>query len=154
MKLSEFKTYLKQVESVKFVLSDGKIVPQHYHVTEVAQVNKRFIDCGGVIRDQASISLQLWTSDDYDHRLSCEKLNAIISLAQEQLNLEDLDLVVQYQGNTIEEYDLSFNGSDFVLERRFTDCLAKDSCKPIIKSKVNLASFGKNSCCPPESNCC
>ena len=38
-----------------------KIVPTtFFHITEVGQVNKRFIDCGGTKRDEKLISFQLF----------------------------------------------------------------------------------------------
>lgn len=51
MKLSEFKKQLSTVTELNFVLPNGTIVPQHFHVTEVGQVTKNFIDCGGTVRN-------------------------------------------------------------------------------------------------------
>ena len=44
---------------------------------------KKFIDCGGVIRDEKVINFQLWYSVDEDHRLEAEKLRKIIALSEE-----------------------------------------------------------------------
>ena len=45
MKLSEFKSILNQIETIEFTLPDGSLIPQHFHITEVGQLDKRFIDC-------------------------------------------------------------------------------------------------------------
>ncbi len=56
MKLSEFKDILKTKKTIGFQLSSGEVVPSHFHVTEVGQINKRFIDCGGTLRDENVVS--------------------------------------------------------------------------------------------------
>ena len=57
MKLSEIKEILPTLDNVEFQLENGTFVPEHFHVTEVGQINKRFIDCGGVIRDEKAVLL-------------------------------------------------------------------------------------------------
>ena len=78
MKLSEIKNYLKSIECIGFQLPNGNLVPKHFHVTEVGKVTKDYIDCGGKVRSEAVISFQLWEENDYDHRLSPDKLLTII----------------------------------------------------------------------------
>jgi hypothetical protein len=70
MKLSEIKETLKSMSAVTFVLPNGSIVPQHFHVTEVGQITKHFIDCGGTVRDEKTANFQLWEANDFDHRLA------------------------------------------------------------------------------------
>lgn len=158
MKLSEIKDVLKSLEKIKFVLPNGSLVPSHFHVTEIGQVKKHFIDCGGTIRNEEVINFQLWSADDYNHRLHPEKLIDIIKLSEEKLNLKDLEIEVEYQGETIEIYNLNFADGDFILETKFTDCLAKDKCgitenQP--KKKVSLSSLSsEKSSCTPNSGCC
>ena len=50
MTLEQIKEILPTLENVEFQLEDGTFVPEHFHVTEVGQINKKFIDCGGTIR--------------------------------------------------------------------------------------------------------
>ncbi len=45
MKLSEIKEILPALENVEFQLENGTFVPEHFHVTEVGQIIKNFIDC-------------------------------------------------------------------------------------------------------------
>lgn len=152
MVLSEVKNALEKVDEVTFVLPNGKRVPQHFHVTEVGHIEKHFIDCGGTERKDAVINFQLWTAQDYDHRLSAKKLNSIIDLSKSRLNLDDLDVEVEYQGDTIGKYGLAFDGKVFWLTAKQTDCLAKDNCgipQEQLKQDTNEANA-----CAPGSGCC
>ena len=157
MKLSEIKTKLTELNSVDFELQNGTKVPEHFHVTEVGVVHKHFIDCGGTVRNEKIANFQLWNANDSDHRLKPQKLLNIIELSEKTLGIEDLEVEVEYQMETIGRYALEFNGKSFVLMPKFTDCLASDSCGiPQEKKKVRLSEIvvNNNSCCSPESNCC
>lgn len=157
MKLSEIKKHLKDLETIAFELPNGELVPAHFHVTEVGKVTKNFIDCGGTVRNEEVINFQLWNKDDYNHRLHPEKLVHIINLSEKVLNLEDLEIEVEYQGETIGKYGLDFNGTHFLLTSKATACLAEDLCGiPQQKNKVRLSDLNKNetSRCTPNSGCC
>ncbi len=157
MKLSEFKNILRSKEEIAFELPNGELVPSHFHVTEVGQVDKFFIDCGGTIRRERRVNFQLWEANDYDHRLHPEKLINIIQLSEEKLLLTDEEIEVEYQGETIGKYYLDYKGGNFLLTATLTDCLAKDKCGvPTQKEKVSLADLSKpkESCCTPGSGCC
>ncbi|WP_417198605.1 DUF6428 family protein [Bizionia sp.] len=155
MKLSEIKQHLSQLETIAFQLPNGQLVPNHFHVTEIGKINKHFIDCGGTVRTENVINFQLWEANDYDHRLHPEKLVSIIELSEKILNLEDLEIEVEYQGSTIGKYDLDFDGTNFLLTNKQTDCLAKDKCGiPAGKSKLKLSEIEKIDSCAPGSGCC
>lgn len=155
MKLSQVKSQLERLTTLNFILPDGAVVPPHFHVTEVGQVTKKYIDCGGTLRNESMVSFQLWEADDYDHRLGAAKLLDIIQLAERVLELPDLEVDVEYQGTTIGRYGLEFTGSDFLLIPRQTDCLAKDKCGiPMEKPKIKLSSIAQGSVCTPNSGCC
>lgn len=155
MKLAELKNILKSQETILFELPDGKYVPKHFHVTEVGKVSKNFIDCGGTVRNEEVVSLQLWSSIDYNHRLHPEKLLHIIELSESKLGLENAEIEVEYQGQTIQKYGLDFDGSNFLLTSKHTDCLAKTDCLvPVAKIKQKLSDLQKSSCCSPSSGCC
>lgn len=151
MKLSEIKTALKYLKKIEFVLPNGEVVPPHFHVTEVGQTTKHFIDCGGTVRTEKVVNFQLFTAADYDHRLSTEKLSSIIELSEKTLNLEDAEIEVEYQGKTIEKYNLAFINGRLQLKPKKTDCLAKDKCG-IPEELVNTES--NSNCCTPGSGCC
>jgi len=154
MKLSEIESALQIMDEVRFVLPNGDLVPAHFHVTEVGMVHKHFIDCGGTIRKESRVNFQLWVAGDFDHRLGAEKLASIIQLSKDQLALEDAQVEVEFQQDTIGKFDLSFNGKEFVLVNTQTDCLAKDKCGiPAEKLKVNLAEMTASGCAP-GSGCC
>lgn len=156
MKLSEVKDALGQIESLYFELPDGSMVPSHFHVTEIGEVQRRFIDCGGTLRKETVINFQLFTADDYDHRLLAKKLKDIIAISEKHLLLDDHEVEVEYQGNTIETYGLKFNGKHFVLLPTHTDCLAKDGCGiPEKKPRVRLSELqAQSNECVPGSGCC
>ena len=155
MKLSQVKSILKQLDTISFQLPDGELVPNHFHVTEVGKITKHFIDCGGTERNEEVVNFQLWNANDYDHQLHPEKLLNIIELSENRLKIGDLDIEVEYQANTIGKFGLDFDGKHFILTSKQTDCLAKDKCNiPVEKTKVDLSSLNKQSCCSPDTNCC
>lgn len=155
MKLTEIKIILKSLENIGFKLPNGTLVPNHFHVTEIGKISKHFIDCGGTERKEDIVNFQLWNTNDYDHRLHPEKLLDIIELSEKALQIEDSEIEVEYQGETIQKFGLDFDGKNFVLTSKQTDCLAKDKCGITIeKPKVKLADVGKEPCCSPGGNCC
>jgi hypothetical protein len=155
MKLSELKNKLSHAEAVNFELENGTLVPEHFHVTEVGVVSKHFIDCGGTIRNEKVANFQIWNANDYDHRLKATKLLNIIKLSEEKLGMEDLEIEVEYQADTIGKYGLSFNGYNFVLVAKQTACLASDSCGiPPEKIKVKMADLVTQNTCTPGGGCC
>ncbi|UBM60297.1 DUF6428 family protein [Marinilongibacter aquaticus] len=155
MKLSEIKTALHALETIAFELPDGSLVPSHFHVTEVGKITKHFIDCGGTVRHEEVVNFQLWNANDYNHRLHPEKLSKIIALSESVLGIEDLEIEVEYQGQTIEKFGLDFDGKHFLLTSKQTDCLARDKCSiPSQKTKLNLAELQSGSACTPGGGCC
>jgi len=155
MKLSQIKRTLVDLESIAFQLPNGELVPRHFHVTEVGMITKNFIDCGGTLRNEEVINFQLWSANDYDHRIHPEKLLHIIELSEKTLGLPDLDIEVEYQGETIGKYGLDFDGTNFLLTTKATDCLAKENCGiPASKPKVKPPELQTAECCAPGSGCC
>ena len=155
MRLSELKNKLDTLEAIAFQLPDGQLVPSHFHVTEVGKITKNFIDCGGTVRNEEVISLQLWKAGDYDHRLHPDKLLEIVTLSERILELGDLEIEVEYQAETIAKFGLDFDGTKFLLTTTQTDCLAKEKCGiPEEKPKVKLQDLHKKRVCSPGGNCC
>ena len=146
------------MDQIAFQLPDGQFVPAHFHVTEVGRVAKNFIDCGGTLRNEQSISFQLWEADDFDHRLAPQKLKSIIELSETLLSLDDsLPVTVEYQGDTIGQYHLAVQNGHFVLENTKTACLAQDQCGiPAPKPKIRLRDLtvASDSSCTPGGGCC
>jgi hypothetical protein len=147
MKLSEFKQHLDSLSQLNFIQPNGNFVPRHFHITEAGLTTKHFIDCGGTVRMEKVASLQLWVADDFEHRLEPQKLQNIIASAQALFGNEDLDVEIEYQAETINRFGLDFNGNNFLLTAKQTDCLAKDHCG-IPSTKI------KNTSCKPGSGCC
>lgn len=157
MKLSELKSQLASLGELRFILPDGTAIPPHFHVTEVGQITRHFVDCGGTIRTERGVNFQLWEDGDFDHRLGPQKLAGIIALSERLLGMEDGEIEVEYQAGTICKYGLTIDKGLLLLTARFTDCLAKESCGiPKAKPRIKLSELGNaaGSCCAPGDNCC
>ena len=130
MKLNEFKQQLANVDKLAFHLPFGEVVPSHFHITEVGLTTKKFIDCGGQVRETKFANFQIWTAEDTDHRLLPEKLLTIVEIAEGNIpEIKDLEIEVEYQVETVGKYSLELEKSgSFVLKNKKTDCLAKDKC--------------------------
>jgi len=149
MKLSAIKKILPTLDNVAFQLENGSIVPEHFHVTEVGLVTKNFIDCGGIIRNEKVVNFQLWNANDFEHRLKPAKLLNIIKLSEQKLGIEDLEIEVEYQSDTIGKYGLKYENNTFILTNKQTDCLAKDNCG-IPEEKLAPTQ----NACTPGGGCC
>lgn len=158
MILSEFKAYLQNAEDLNFKLPNGTDVPKHFHVTEVGESTKSFIDCGGTVRSEKVVNFQLWCAEDYEHRLTPERLLTIITLSEDKINIGNHQIEVEYQGNTIGKYALEYNNENLVLEPKHTNCLAFEECAlPAEKQKVVLSNINNKAAttsCTPGGGCC
>ena len=158
MKLSDIKMVLPTLKEVTFKLPNGTTIPEHFHVTEVGMIKKHFIDCGGTVRIENVINFQLWEANDFDHRLAPQKLLSIIELSEKVLAIEDNEVEVEYQSDTIGKYGLHFNGTNFELTTKTTNCLASDKCgippEKIKKNLVDLTTETISNTCTPGGGCC
>ena len=153
MLLSAFKQKLGEIETLEFHLPDGQFVPAHFHITEIGNVSRNYIDCGGTLRQENKLNLQLWVSSDSDHRLAPDNLLNILQLAEKQLGFSNEEVEVEYQQSTIGRYELAFNGTVFQLINTQTACLAPDQCGiPQEKPRVRVTVGGLS--CDPNSGCC
>ncbi|MDF1739107.1 MAG: DUF6428 family protein [Verrucomicrobiales bacterium] len=145
-------------ESLRMILPDGKVVPAHFHVTEVGRVRKDFIDCGGTVRQDAHCQLQLLVATDFEHRLAPAKLLKIIEMSQPILGDEPLSLTVEYGQKVAVVYPVSALEVEdgvlrFSLETPVTACLAADACGLSFEEAGSPKSAAE-ACCAPGSGCC
>ena len=153
MLISAFKQTLRELDTLKFQLPNGEYVPAHFHITEVGNITRNFIDCGGVQRQENKLNLQLWVASDTDHRLDPTNLLNILQLAEKQLGNSNVEVEVEYQQITIGRYKLAFNGAVFQLINTQTACLAPNQCGiPQEKPRVRITASGLS--CNPNSGCC
>ena len=153
MLISAFKQTLRELDTLKFQLPNGAFVPAHFHITEVGNITRNFIDCGGVQRQENKLNLQLWVASDTDHRLDPTNLLNILQLAEKQLGNSNVEVEVEYQQSTIGRYKLAFNGAVFQLINTQTACLALNQCGiPQEKPRVRVTASGLS--CNPNSGCC
>lgn len=120
---------------VRFRLPDGALVPAHAHVTEVARVEKRFVDCGGTLRDERWCRLQVWVADDTEHRLTAGKLAQILDKGRPVLGDAALEVDVEYEAPVITQFpalsaEPGPEGVVVSLGTRRTACLAPEKCLP------------------------
>lgn len=156
MNLQQIKALLPTLDTLSFRLENGTPIPAHFHLTEMGVVDKRFVDCGGTLRQEKVISLQLWTANDTDHRFLPSKWLHIIELFEHELGMQNLDLEVEYQQESIGKFGLAFDGKTFILMNKKTACLAEDQCGIPQKQKLALSALqsSSSSTCKPGSGCC
>tara|TARA_A200000113_G_scaffold167580_1_gene152266 strand:+ start:113 stop:577 length:465 start_codon:yes stop_codon:yes gene_type:complete len=154
MKLSEFKLYLKNSKKVEFQLPNGDYVPSHFHVTEVGLNSKKYIDCGSNIRITNKVNFQLWFADDYNHKISPEKLLRIIELSEKTFMLMDLEIEIEFQQSTIGVFDLDYKNDIFQLINKKTDCLDKEKCGFKEIKIAEYSGINNQKVCNSEDGCC
>ena len=130
---------------LRFRLPTGALTPVHLHLTEVARVEKRFLDCGGTLRAEVSARLQLWSADDTDHRVGCAKALQILDRGTALVGSAALPMEVEYDFPLLTVFPVVgsvVEGSEriFLLGVRQADCLAPDVCLP--------------KACQPGGGCC
>lgn len=134
---------------IQFKVPGRNFIPDHFHVTEVARVQKDFVDCGGTLRSEAACVLQIWVADDLEHRLSTDKLARILDSAVGVLKSDDLPVQVEYESDTISRFLVSsanVEESTVVLQLAalHTGCLAPDRCGLSVLPVVGCETTG---CC-------
>ena len=162
MKLSELKEQLARNPdaNVRFLLPNGNAIPPHAHVTEVARIDKRFVDCGGTLRNDSLCRLQTWFANDLDHRLTAGKLLKILDKAKSFLASDDLEVDVEHEAGFISQFPLeSVEVLRYAiilhLGTRHTACLAPDKCLPAPKPAPDFSPLKFNFREQPESaGCC
>ncbi len=152
MKLNELRDLLDNNRDKQFLLQlpDQNHVPVSFHITEVGQVDKKFIDCGGKIHFCQTCQIQAWVGEDSDHRLNAGKLADILRIARKVVTNDQLELEVEYEDKLISQYTVSesvvtIDAVILQLASKHTDCLAKEIC--------NLPTASGSSCCG-TTGCC
>lgn len=138
MKLTEFRSLLTQHREKPFrlLLPRGEAVPLAFHITEVAHVAKRFIDCGGKLHTDETVQFQAWVGEDADHRLTAPKLLGILEKSDAAVlppNAGELPVTVEYEDGLISQYPVDGYAVEdgavvLWLGTRHTDCLAREIC--------------------------
>lgn len=154
MKLKEFKERLmigmvNPTQPLLFKLEDGTIVPPYFHITEMGLKMKHFVDCGGTVRTEQWINFQIWTADDFDHRLTQQKLVELIIKNEGLFKQPELEVEIEYQTNTIGSYSLKIDptsATTYILTSKKTNCLAPDKCGVTKPNQPTTSQCGP-SCC-------
>jgi hypothetical protein len=139
MDLHELKVLLQAhpERTVSISLPDGRLIPAHFHVTEVGHIAKKFVDCGGTFRSEETCVLQTYfgSSRDDGHRLAAGRLARILDLAQSILPRSGLPVAIEYEDGLVSQFPLvggEVAGTSLRLQLglKHTDCLAKEKCGP------------------------
>ena len=163
MKLSQFKTLLQnnRDKGFRLVLPDQSAVPISFHITEVAWVQKKFIDCGGTLRDTQTCQLQAWIGPDEDHRIAAGKMADVLGRAAHFLPSDDLEIEIEYESAMISQYPVADAevSEEFVtlhLTTKHTACLAPELCiAPAPRNgSISLPLATSNGCGCGPSGCC
>lgn len=137
MNLTDFLKLLNAhpKKGITLALPDGTTAPAHFHITEVGQVTRSFLDCGGKRHRLESCLLQVWVAQDYNHRIEAGKLAKIVGLASELFS--DTKVPVEFEHEApvltqmpIASFEVEKDTLIFRLIHKATDCLAKDICLP------------------------
>ena len=72
------------------------------------------------------------------------------------MGIEDVEIEVEYQTDTIGKYDLQYDGNDFLLIPKQTACLASENCGvPSVKQKIQLKELqAQTAGCGSGKGCC
>ncbi|MDG4812634.1 DUF6428 family protein [Hydrogenovibrio sp. 3SP14C1] len=158
MFFTEFQRILKEHSSkrLKFVLPDGNSVPEHFHITDVGSVFRHFIDCGGQLREESYVQIQLWLGADKEHRITSETATKILQQSQPVLNkiqqLESCEVMIEYQTMLTALYSIrEMKNTEaeiiFFLEATKTQCLAALRHEQEKKQGYESSCCSKDSCC-------
>jgi len=79
-------------------------------------------------------------------------MKSLLDKSEKALLLDDLEIEIEYQSDTIGKYALGFEQSRFTLVATQTDCLAKDECVVPNISKSKTAA--PTTSCTSDSCCC
>jgi|TARA_R110000823_G_scaffold206905_1_gene337644 hypothetical protein len=154
MTILEFKEILTQhqntTDPILFRVDNDTIVPPYFHITEMGLKTKHFVDCGGTLRSEQNVTFQIWTADDFNHRLTPTKLLSIIDSALTLPYFQKLngEIEMEYQNQTIGLYGVEHNGGlSFNLLPKKTNCLAPDKCGITPQTNQPITKQCGPSCC-------
>jgi hypothetical protein len=152
-----YKDFLKilaenQQHLVNFYLPNNFKIPKEFHITDIGSVLRSFIDCGGVIRNESYLQIQLWVGKDSNHRIKAEIVEKIIKKAKPVLdklpNLANSNIFIEYKDNIVSQYQIDSykitdKSIDFYLKHIDTQCLAA----------IRYQNKSDKKCCVNESCC-
>jgi hypothetical protein len=154
MTVTEFREHLLAApdHELCFVLPDGGRIAAHAHITEVGRTDRRFLDCGGMLRQVAACTLQAWVADDVEHRLAPGSLAAILAKAAPVLGTDDLAVEIEYEDGFLSQFPVlesAVSGRElqFRLGVKHTDCLAKELCLPSAPAAADSRCCAGGGCC-------
>lgn len=160
MNLDEFCQVLAKYpeHSLRLVLQDGSTIADHFHVTEVGRVEKRFFDCGGKRRQEVTCVLQTLVADDVEHRLTTTKLAKIMQMTDKLEIPGDTQVEVEHQERSVaidavESHAATDGTLAFHLKAKHTACLAEDACGISPQPADGFEILNDSTCCGDTGSC-
>jgi hypothetical protein len=116
-------------------------------------MQKKFIDCGGTMREQQTCQLQAWVGPDEDHRIASGKMADILNKASSFLPSDDLPLEIEYEDVNISQHPVaeaivSDDAGDVATDdetHRVPGAGVVHSCRPVNSALV--LRCGPTGCC-------
>lgn len=148
--------YANPAKQIKFYLPNGDSVPAHYHITDIVSVFKHAIDCGGHLREEAAVQIQLWVGVDREHRLNSDTAVHILQKSQPVLkklaDLANTAVTIEYQTDVtaiyaIEQVQLNESEIVFTLQNTQTQCLAALRHEQQKLTGLDTSCCQQNACC-------
>lgn len=149
------KKFLESIQAspeikTSFYFENEKLVPDHYHITEIKNIISESVDCGKTKHIEKSTMVQLWSSqeDIGKHLLSNQKINTIFEGIDKALGL-NMDANI-----TFEFGDEHRHTSVYHIEnvQMIDDTLKVNLFVPETECKPKKLLKSLTSCCAP--NCC
>jgi hypothetical protein len=133
----------------RFVLPDGGYIPGHAHVTEIVQLVRNFVVCGGLGGKEEKVVLQTHVGDVTDHRLLSDRFAKILRLGRRVIPSANLNVDVEYDCCVVAQYPIADAKSDgehlnLILQRGRTQCRVRE------RRQSETAA----TCCATSAACC
>ena len=150
---------------ITFHLPDKTLIPAHYHITEIGAIRQDFIDCGGEVRADSHLQIQLWLGKDTEHRITASTLLNILShsesITSKLTNLSQQAIYIEYKA---EQATIKYSITDMQVQNEqdeiiniYTAYLPTQCLAALRHEKEKQVNNSTNSCCNTSScgtSCC
>ncbi|RXG15300.1 hypothetical protein DSM03_102470 [Leeuwenhoekiella aestuarii] len=150
---SEFKKLLSKSYKIGFELPNGKLVPNHFTITEIGEQITNSIDLNGKFQKQSYLVLQLKPFGTFNHRLHPEKLLELLKLAEQSFDVEKLTVLIAYEAESTTLYKLEGSETYFKLLPVLDESKTNEKQKVNRKQTTPLMDAASDPCIP-GNGCC
>lgn len=97
--------------SLRIMLPNGELIPEHFHISEIGKVDKTFVDVSNTQREVHICVLKVWVGHDVEYRLIKSKLNALLSRAR-SIYADNSPMAIEYGNETAREPIIQYSVRD------------------------------------------